>query len=241
VRFGLPGFRDACVLLALLTATSASAQAPVAVSPAVTAAQAGLVDIATLAPDVQLDIRYAGAHNFTGAAVDGYGAAKCLLLAPVAHALAQVQADLRAQGLGLKLFDCYRPVRAVQAFVRWAGDLSDQRMKSEFYPALDKARIIPDGYVAEVSGHSRGATVDLTLVRCMHDHCAELDMGSPFDFFDPRAHTDAADITAAQRDNRRLLLEAMRRRGFANYPKEWWHYTFQPEPTPNTAYDVPVL
>ncbi|WDS38183.1 M15 family metallopeptidase [Pseudoxanthomonas sp.] len=210
------------------------------VSPATTAAQADLVDIATLAPDVQLEIRYAGEHNFTGAPVEGYGAAKCLLLAPVARALAQVQADLRTRGLGLKLFDCYRPVRAVQAFVRWAGDLSDQRMKAEFYPALDKARIIPDGYVAEVSGHSRGATVDLTLVRCTHDHCEALDMGTPFDFFDPRAHTDAADITAAQRDHRRLLLEAMRRRGFANYPKEWWHYTFQPEPTPHTLYDVPV-
>lgn len=230
----------ACALLALLVATPALAQAPMTVSRASTAAQAGLVDVATLAPDVRRDIRYAGAHNFTGAPVDGYETPRCLLLGPVARALAQVQADLRVQGLGLKLLDCYRPVRAVRAFVRWAGDLSDQRMKSEFYPALDKARIIPDGYVAEVSGHSRGATVDLTLVRCTHEHCAELDMGTPFDFFDPRARTDATDITAAQRDNRRLLLEAMRRRGFANYPKEWWHYTFQPEPTPRTLYDVPV-
>jgi D-alanyl-D-alanine dipeptidase len=231
----------ACTLLALLAAVPAFAQPPVTVSRATTAAQAGLVDVATLAPDVRRDIRYAGSHNFTGVPVEGYEAPRCLLLGPVARALAQVQADLRRQGLGLKLFDCYRPVRAVQAFVRWAGDLSDQKMKSEFYPALDKARIIPDGYVAEVSGHSRGATVDLTLVRCMHDHCAELDMGTPFDFFDPRAHTDAAGITAAQRDNRRVLLEAMRRRGFANYPKEWWHYTFQPEPSPDTAYDVPIL
>jgi D-alanyl-D-alanine dipeptidase len=113
-------------------------------------AQADLVDIATLAPEVQRDIRYAGAHNFTGAPVEGYEAPRCLLLAPVARALAQVQADLRAQGLGLKVFDCYRPVRAVRAFVRWAGDLSDQRMKAEFYPSLEKARIIPEGYVAAV-------------------------------------------------------------------------------------------
>jgi D-alanyl-D-alanine dipeptidase len=227
------------VALAMLAGCAWAAE-PVQVSPATTAAQADLVDIATRAPDAQLDIRYAGTHNFTGAPVEGYQAPKCLLLAPVARALAQVQADLRTQGLSVKLFDCYRPVRAVQAFVRWAGELSDQKMKGEFYPALDKARIIPDGYVAEVSGHSRGATLDLTVARCVRERCDELDMGTPFDFFDPRAHTDAADITAAQRHNRRVLLEAMARRGFANYPLEWWHYTFQPEPTPHTAYDVPI-
>lgn len=153
-------------LLALAASSAAHAAEPVRTSPATTAAQAGLVDVTTLAPDVRRDIRYAGAHNFTGKPVEGYEAPKCLLLAPVAQALAQVQADLRAQGLGLKLFDCYRPVRAVQAFMRWAADLPDQTMKAESYPALDKTRIIPDGYVAEVSGHSRGATVDLTLVRC---------------------------------------------------------------------------
>lgn len=232
--------RLACLLPVLLALAPALAQAPVTVSPATDAAQVDLVDVAALMPQVQRDIRYAGSHNFTGAPVDGYQAPKCLLLRPVARALAQVQADLRAQGLGLKLFDCYRPVRAVRAFVRWADDLSDQKMKAEFYPALDKARIIPDGYVAPISGHSRGATVDLTLVRCMRDGCAELDMGTPYDFFDARAHTDAVGISAAQRENRRLLLQAMARRGFANYPKEWWHYTFQPEPTPHLAYDVPV-
>ncbi len=219
---------------------AAHAAEPVRTSPATTAAQADLVDVTTLAPDVQRDIRYAGAHNFTGKPVDGYEAPKCLLLAPVAQALAQVQADLRAQGLGLKLFDCYRPVRAVQAFMRWAADLPDQTMKAEFYPALDKTRIIPDGYVAEVSGHSRGATVDLTLVRCQAGACTELDMGTPFDFFDPRAHTDAPGLSEAQRANRRRLVEAMARRGFANYPGEWWHYTFKPEPSPDVQFDVPV-
>lgn len=232
--------RLACLLPVLLALAPALAQAPVTVSPATDAAQVDLVDVATLMPQVQRDIRYAGSDNFIGAPVDGYQAPKCLLLRPVARALAQVQADLRAQGLGLKLFDCYRPVRAVRAFVRWADDLSDQKMKAGFYPALDKARIIADGYVAPVSGHSRGATVDLTLVRCTDGGCDALDMGTPFDFFDPRAHTDAADITAAQRENRSLLLQAMARRGFVNYPREWWHYTFQPEPTPRLAYDVPV-
>lgn len=230
----------ACVLLATLWAAPVHAQTAVAVSSATTAAQADLVDIATLAPDVQRDIRYASAHNFTGVPVDGYAAAKCLLLAPVARALALVQADLRAQGLGLKVFDCYRPVRAVKAFVRWAGDLPDQRMKAEFYPSLDKARIIPDGYVAEVSGHSRGATVDLTLTRCATSGCEDLDMGTPFDFFDRSANTAHAGLTQAQRDNRARLRDAMQRRGFANYPMEWWHYTFKPEPTPSLAYDVPI-
>ncbi len=227
-------------LAALLTAPGAMAADAVQVSPATTAAQVDLVDITTVAPDVQLEIRYAGAHNFTGRPVAGYQAPKCLLLAPVALALARVQAGLRGQGLGLRVFDCYRPVRAVQDFVRWAGDPDDQAMKAEFYPGLDKARIIPDGYVAEVSGHSRGATVDLTLVRCARGRCAELDMGTPFDFFDPRAHTEAPGLSADQRANRRLLLEAMRSEGFANYPSEWWHYTLRPEPTPQTAYDVPI-
>ncbi|TAA27140.1 peptidase M15 [Pseudoxanthomonas winnipegensis] len=227
-------------MAALATCGAAHAAEPVRTSPATTAAQAGLVDVTTLAPDVRRDIRYAGAHNFTGRPVEGYDAPRCLLLAPVAQALAQVQADLRAQGLGLKLFDCYRPVRAVQAFMRWAADLPDQAMKPEFYPALDKTRIIPDGYVAEVSGHSRGATVDLTLVRCQADACTELDMGTPFDFFDPRAHTDAPGLSEAQRANRKRLVEAMARRGFANYPGEWWHYTFKPEPSPGVQFDVPV-
>ncbi|WP_379654645.1 M15 family metallopeptidase [Pseudoxanthomonas sp. UC19_8] len=227
-------------LLALAASSAAHAAEPVRTSPATTAAQAGLVDVTTLAPDVRRDIRYAGAHNFTGKPVEGYEAPKCLLLAPVAQALAQVQADLRAQGLGLKLFDCYRPVRAVQAFMRWAADLPDQTMKAESYPALDKTRIIPDGYVAEVSGHSRGATVDLTLVRCQDEACTELDMGTPFDFFDPRAHTDAPGLSEAQRANRKRLVEAMAQRGFANYPGEWWHYTFKPEPSPDVQFDVPV-
>lgn len=232
--------RRVVLTVALLgTNLAAACAAEVTVSPAQTLQQANLVDVATLAPDLQLDIRYAGHHNFTGAPVDGYDAPKCLLLRPVAEALAQVQADLRRQGLSLKLFDCYRPVRAVQRFVAWAADLRDQRTKAEFYPALDKSRLLGD-YIAQTSGHSRGATVDLTLARCETGTCSELDMGTPFDFFDPRANTDHAGIEARQRENRALLLQAMARRGFANYPMEWWHYSFRPEPTPDTAYDVPV-
>lgn len=227
----------ACVLL-LVTTTAATA-AEVTVSPAVTAAEAGLVDVRTLASDIALDMRYAGWHNFTARPVPGYEAPKCLLLEPVAQALAKVQARLRTQGYSLLMFDCYRPVRAVKAFVAWAADPDDQANKVEFYPALDKARIIPDGYVAEVSGHSRGATVDLGLLDC-RKACTPLDMGTGFDYFGPRAHTEAPGLSEAQRRNRRRLLDAMTAGGFENYANEWWHYTFKPEPTPHTAYDVPV-
>ncbi|HEY0861007.1 MAG TPA: M15 family metallopeptidase [Pseudoxanthomonas sp.] len=208
-------------------------------SPATDAATAGLVEAASLAPGVQLDMRYAGTANFTGARVPGYEANTCLLLAPVARALAKVQADVQREGLSLKLFDCYRPVRSVKHFVAWARDAGDQRTKAAYYPNLDKARLL-DGYIAETSGHSRGATLDLTLTRCEQGRCVDLDMGTPFDFFDPRANTAHADLSPEQRANRARLLDAMARHGFHNYPMEWWHFTFRPEPSPQTAYDVPI-
>ncbi len=211
----------------------------VEVSPAKEAAAAGLVDVAALAPNLQREMRYAGTANFTGARVPGYGANTCLLLAPVAQALANVQADVQREGLSLKLFDCYRPVRSVKHFVAWARDTGDQRTKAAYYPNLDKATLL-DGYIAETSGHSRGATLDLTLTRCEGGACVDLDMGTPFDFFDPRANTAHADLSPEQKANRARLLDAMARHGFHNYPMEWWHFTFRPEPSPHTAYDVPI-
>jgi len=229
----------AAVLIALAGIAHAD-QVPI-LSPATSAAQANLVDIRTLVPDIAEDIKYAGRDNFVGAPVDGYLAPKCLLLRPVAEALTRVERELRARQLRLKIWDCYRPARAVAHFVRWAHDLADQRTKAQHYPALDKSQLLGD-YIAPVSGHSRGATIDLTLQRCAADgtHCTALDMGTDFDFFDVRAHTDAPGITAAQHANRLLLREAMAREGFRNYPLEWWHYTLAPEPTPSTLYDVPV-
>ena len=217
------------------------ADQPPALSPAKTAAAAGLVDIRTLVPDIAEDIKYAGRDNFVGAPVDGYLAPKCLLLRPVSEALARVEHELRTQHLRLKIWDCYRPARAVAHFVRWAHDLADQRTKPQHYPTLDKSRLLGE-YIAPVSGHSRGATIDLTLERCATDgtRCEPLDMGTDFDFFDVRAHTDVPGITAAQRANRLLLRDAMAREGFRNYPLEWWHYTLVPEPTPHTLYDVLV-
>lgn len=224
----------------LLTGCAGRATTPV-MSPATTAAEAGLVDIATLVPDIALEIRYAGSNNFVGAPVDGYRAPKCLLLKPVAQALQRVEVELRTHHQRLKLFDCYRPARAVRHFVRWAEDLPDQRTKSHYYPNLDK-RVLLGDYIAPVSGHSRGATLDLTLLQCdgRDTHCQPLDMGTDFDFFDPRAHTDSPDATPVQRGNRERLRTAMALQGFRNYPLEWWHYTHVPEPTPRLLYDVPV-
>ena len=230
------------LLLAFVASACAATPAPkasVQVSPATSAAQVDLVDVSTLASDIRVEMRYAGSDNFTGAVVPGYEAKKCLLLKPAAEALAQVQADLRAQGMSLTLYDCYRPVRAVHAFVAWAHGLSDQSTKAGHYPNVDKSKLLGP-YIAETSGHSRGATVDLGLLRCDGGDCTPLDMGAGFDLFDPRANTDSPAITEAQRANRQLLLDAMNKRGFANYPMEWWHFTFKPEPTPTTAYDVPV-
>jgi D-alanyl-D-alanine dipeptidase len=225
----------------LLLAGCAGRMATPLMSPTTTAAEAGLVDISTLVPDMVLEIRYAGSDNFVGAPVEGYLAPKCLLLRPVAQALQRVEASLRARHQRLKMFDCYRPARAVRHFVRWAGDLSDQRTKAHYYPNLDK-RVLLGDYIAPVSGHSRGATLDLTLLQCDDDdaHCQPLDMGTDFDFFDPRANTASPDVTPMQRDNRERLRAAMALQGFRNYPLEWWHYTLVPEPTPGLLYDVPV-
>lgn len=229
----------ALLALALAACAGTPAIAPVP-SDATTASAAGLVDVATLVPDIALEIRYAGSDNFTGARVDGYFAPKCYLLRPVALALQRVESSLRERQLRLKLFDCYRPARAVRHFVRWAGDLSDQRTKPHYYPNLDKRELLGD-YIAPVSGHSRGATLDLTLLQCdAAGACRPLDMGTDFDFFDPRAHTDSPDVTPGQHANRLRLRDAMAAQGFRNYPLEWWHYTLVPEPTPRMLYDVPV-
>lgn len=222
----------------LLIVIGCAGAAP-AVSPASGPQQAGMRDVATLAPGFELDMRYAGSDNFTGRPVPGYEAPRCYLLDAPAQALARVQRTLQAQGHALRLYDCYRPVRSVQSFVAWAHDPADQQAKAVYYPNIDKSRLL-EGYIAEYSGHSRGATVDLGLLDCRQGACVELDMGTGFDHFDLKAHTDSPDISAAQRHNRQLLVEAMQAEGFANYPMEWWHFTFKPEPTPDTAYDFPV-
>lgn len=224
----------------LLVGCAVAAQAP-RISPARSMAEAGLVDVRSLVPDLAEDIKYAGRDNFVGRPVHGYAAARCFLLRPAAEALARVEHDLRTRHMRLKVWDCYRPARAVADFVRWAHDLDDTRTKAAHYPNLDKSKLL-GAYIASVSGHSRGGTVDLTLMRCDSNdrHCAPLDMGTGFDLFDPLAHTDSPKATPAQHANRLLLRTAMRAGGFRNYPLEWWHYTVQPEPQTRVIYDVPI-
>ena len=196
------------------------------------------VDVAQLVPGLAVEARYAGAHNFVGRPVDGYERPVCLLARQAAEALAQVQRDLAGRGLGLKVFDCYRPQRAVAHFVRWARDLRDVATKAEFYPTVDKRDLFRLGYIAAQSGHSRGATVDLGVVSLADGR--ELDMGTPFDTFSPRSWPADTSVSAEARHNRALLAAAMRRRGFRPYDKEWWHFTLRGEPFPATYFDFPV-
>ncbi len=229
-----------CAGLALHGGQCAFAAGP-SLSSATTASEADLIDIASLVPDITLDMRYASADNFVGEPIHGYGVARCLLKSRVAEALAEVERDLRKRSMRLKIFDCYRPARAVHRFVEWASDLNDQKTKAQYYPNLEKSELLGD-YIAPVSGHSRGATIDLTLQQC-DDHemrCRALDMGTDFDFFDLRAHTNSTLVSNAQRANRQRLFNAMQAAGFQNYAMEWWHYRFEREPSPETIYDVPI-
>ncbi|WP_420715210.1 M15 family metallopeptidase [Streptomyces sp. XY332] len=198
----------------------------------------GFVALAEVDPTIGQDIRYATADNFTGAVVDGYEEPVCLLARPAAEALRRAQRELLPRGYSLTVYDCYRPQRAVDSFVRWAADPQDQSTKAEFYPDVDKERLIPDGYIAEKSGHSRGSTVDVTLVRLPLRR--PVDMGTPFDLFDPLSHTDNPRITGAARANRQLLGRTLAAQGFVNLPEEWWHFTFKPEAFPDSAFDFPV-
>ena len=196
------------------------------------------VDAAAVVPGLVVEMRYAGAHNFVGRPVDGYVRPVCLTTRAAAAALAQVQRDLETRGLGLKVFDCYRPVRAVQHFVRWARDVRDVATRPEFYPTIDKRDLFRLGYIAAQSGHSRGSTIDLSLVTRADGR--ELDMGTPFDTFSPHSWPSDTSVSAQARANRAMLAAAMRRHGFRPYAREWWHFTLNGEPFRTTYFDFPV-
>jgi D-alanyl-D-alanine dipeptidase len=198
---------------------------------------AGFVDAADVVDGLVVDMRYFGSNNFVGTAIDGYEAPRCLLTREAAQALAAVQRDLSARGLGLKVYDCYRPLRAVAHFRRWARDIGDVKHKREFYPEVDKRSLFALGYLSTRSSHAHGSTVDLTLVTRSG---ADIDMGSPFDFFGTRSNRHAAGLTPGQSRNRQILLEAMGRRGYRGSSREWWHFTLANEPFPTTSFDFPV-
>lgn len=198
-----------------------------------------LIDLNSVSNGIWQDIRYATANNFTGKRVHGYNAAKCLLHPEVAIDLNRVELDLRSRGYALVIYDCYRPTIAVADFMRWAADATDQSTKSAFFPDIDKSALVPD-YIAEKSGHSKGATVDVGLMDCRSGPCIPADMGTRYDYFGPEANTDFTLLTDVQKENRLILVQAMFGRGFVNYPMEWWHFTWKAGSLPDEAYDFPI-
>ncbi|MBL8531896.1 MAG: M15 family metallopeptidase [Hyphomonadaceae bacterium] len=198
----------------------------------------GFVDARDIVPGLAVEMRYASAHNFVGRPIAGYEAPVCLLTRPAAEGLARAQAALAPFGLGLKVFDCYRPARAVADFAAWARDPNDQARRAEFYPNVDKSQLFALGYIAERSGHSRGSTLDVTIIDIASG--AELDMGAGYDLFDPRSWPSDQSVNAAARSNRALLAATMRAAGFRPLREEWWHFTLENEPFPQTYWDFVV-
>ena len=196
----------------------------------------GFVYVKALIPSAQEDVRYAGSHNFVGRPVDGYAAARIVLTSEAAKALKAAAEAFAAKGYTLLLYDGYRPQRAVNHFMRWAEDIADIAAKAEFYPDLDKSELFDRGYIARRSGHSRGSTVDLTLL----DSAGQpLDMGGEFDWFSKISSHDYEGITPRQKANRELLRQGMLAAGFDDYSEEWWHYTFKCD-LPKAYYDFPI-
>ena len=191
-----------------------------------------------LEPSIKIELRYFSNNNFIGQPIDGYHRSTIIVSKPTALALQKVQNDLEKKGLGLKIFDAYRPQQAVNHFVRWAKVLNDTLMKQSYYPDVPKSELFKRGYIASKSGHSRGSTVDLTLIDL--DTGNELNMGSPYDFFGVQSHPFYKKITDKQRKNRMLLRRVMLKNGFKPYENEWWHFTLRDEPFPNQYFDFPV-
>jgi D-alanyl-D-alanine dipeptidase len=198
----------------------------------------GFVYLDEVIADAIYDVRYYTDNNFIGSRVDGYMVPRVILTSEAANALAGVAEEFRQKGLLLKIFDGYRPQQAVNNFVRWAADIDDKKMKPQYYPDVDKKDLFRLRFIAEKSGHSRGSTVDLTLIDALTGE--ELDMASGFDFFGEISHHDSALISPQQLQNRNLLRDTMVRHGFEPYPEEWWHYTLAAEPYPYLYFDFPV-
>lgn len=187
--------------------------------------------------DINVSLRYHSTNNFMGSFIDGYEGDRCILSAKASKALSRVQSELRDQEMSLKVFDAYRPQTAVNHFIRWAEDLEDTLNKQAYYPHVPKEILFEEGYIASRSGHTRGSTLDLTIVDVDGN---ELDMGSPWDFFGPESWPFHEDLTEKQKSNRMLLRNLMIKHGFQPYDKEWWHFTLKDEPFPDQYFDFPV-
>ena len=198
----------------------------------------GFVLLADFVPGIIQEIRYYSTYNFIGDRIDGYEEPCALLTKEAARALRSVSNEMMVRGYRLKVFDAYRPARAVKHFVLWGLEDQDVRMKPYFYPDLQKQELFSKGYIATESSHSRGSTVDLTLLDM--ETGKELDMGSPFDLFGDMSHPDYKGITDEQYENRMTLRQVMLRNGFEPLDCEWWHFTLAGEPYPDTYFDFPV-
>ncbi|MBD2847846.1 M15 family metallopeptidase [Paenibacillus sp. IB182496] len=198
----------------------------------------GFVYLDEVLEGAQYDIRYYGDNNFVGTRIDGYLAPLAIMQEEAAGALQTVQQALQEEGYVLKIFDAYRPQKAVDHFKRWSQDATDTKMKDDYYPELDKRRLFELGFIASRSGHSRGSTVDLTLADAATGE--EVDMGGPFDFFGPVSSHGTELIGEEQAAARAVLKSAMVLGGFRAYDKEWWHYTYENEPQPRRYYDFDV-
>ena len=196
------------------------------------------VEVTEVVPDAILEIRYYSTYNFVGERIDGYLRPLALMTRQAADSLKAVNDDLKAKGYRIKIWDTYRPQRAVNHFIRWAENLSDTTMKAVFYPMVDKNVLFDEGYICARSSHTRGSTVDLTLIDAATGK--ELDMGSPFDWFGEESHPDYRCRLYQQSANRLILHDAMLRHGFQGIDSEWWHFTLANEPYPDTYFDFPI-
>ena len=221
-----------CILLALAVALAGCAHLDAENG------RDGFVPIAEAAPDVIQEIRYYSTYNFVGDRIDGYEQPVALMTKEAAAALREASDECVRRGYRLKIYDAYRPQRAVFHFMRWARDRDDTRMKAPFYPNLDKSVLFKQGYIAERSGHSRGSTVDLTLFDMKTGQ--EVDMGGTFDWFGRESHPDYKGVTKEQFANRMILRGIMVSHGFKPIAEEWWHFTLKDEPYPETYFDFPV-
>ena len=198
----------------------------------------GFVLLSDYIPHIIQEIRYFSTYNFIGDRINGYEEPCALLTLPATRALRDVSNDLFIRGYRIKVFDAYRPACAVRHFVLWGLEDQDIRMKPYFYPELEKQELFSKGYIAKQSSHSRGSTVDLTLLDMKTGK--ELDMGSPFDLFSEVSHPDYKGITEEQFENRMMLQQVMVRNGFKTLDCEWWHFTLEDEPYPDTYFEFPV-